>query len=59
MLACADCGAMETLVLPAGVENGLQRAAAAVRRSGRFTVESHQVELIGRCAACAVRLGRR
>jgi Fur family transcriptional regulator, ferric uptake regulator len=58
-LACADCGAMETLVLPAGVENGLQRAAAAVRRSGRFTVESHQVELIGRCAACAVRLGRR
>jgi Fur family transcriptional regulator, ferric uptake regulator len=58
-LACADCGAMETLVLPAGVENGLKRAAAAVRRSGRFTVESHHVELIGRCAACAARLRRR
>jgi Fur family transcriptional regulator, ferric uptake regulator len=58
-LACADCGAMEPLVLPAGVENGLERAAAAVRRSGRFAVESHRVELIGRCAACAARLGRR
>jgi Fur family ferric uptake transcriptional regulator len=58
-LACADCGAMEALVLPAGVENGLERAAAAVRRSGRFTVESHHVELIGRCAACAARLRRR
>jgi Fe2+ or Zn2+ uptake regulation protein len=55
-LACADCGAMEVLVLPAAVEDGLARAAAAVRRSGRFTVDSHRVELIGRCAACASRL---
>jgi len=55
-LACTDCGTMEVLVLPAEVENGLARAAAAVQRSGRFTVESHQVELIGRCAACAARL---
>jgi Fur family transcriptional regulator, ferric uptake regulator len=58
-LACADCGAMEALVLPAGVEAGLERAAAAVRRSGRFAVESHQVELIGRCAACTARRRRR
>jgi Fur family transcriptional regulator, ferric uptake regulator len=58
-LACADCGAMEALVLPAGVETGLEQAAAAVRRSGRFAVESHQVELIGRCAACTARRGRR
>jgi Fur family transcriptional regulator, ferric uptake regulator len=58
-LACADCGAMEALVLPPGVENGLERAAAAVRRSGRFAVESHRVELIGRCAACVARLRRR
>jgi len=58
-LACAGCGAMEPLVLPAGVENGLERAAAAVRRAGRFTVESHHVELIGRCAVCAARLRRR
>ena len=58
-LACADCGAMEALVLPAGVETGLERAAAAVRRSGRFAVESHQVELIGRCAACMARRRRR
>ena len=56
-LACADCGAMETLVLPAGVENGLARAAAAVRRSGRFMVDSHRVDLIGRCAACASQVG--
>jgi len=58
-LACADCGTMEVLLLPAKVENGLARAAAAVRRSGRFTVDSHQVELIGRCAACAALLRRR
>jgi len=58
-LACADCGATVALVLPAGIETGLEQAAAAVRRSGRFAVESHQVELIGRCAACTARRRRR
>jgi hypothetical protein len=47
-------GALEVLVLPAGAETALARPAAAVRRSGRFAVDSHRVELIGRCAACGL-----
>jgi hypothetical protein len=47
-------GALEVLVLPAGAETALARPAAVVRRSGRFAVDSHRVELIGRCAACGL-----
>jgi Fur family transcriptional regulator, ferric uptake regulator len=51
-LVCADCGTMDTLVLSDSVEAGLDAAAAAARRGG-FVVDSHRVELIGRCGNCA------
>ncbi len=54
-LVSADCGTMDTLVLPAGVESGLGWAAQAAERASGFTVESHRVELIGRCAECGGR----
>jgi Fe2+ or Zn2+ uptake regulation protein len=54
-LVCADCGTMGTLVLPDSVESGLVWAAQAAERASGFTVESHRVELIGRCADCARR----
>lgn len=54
-LVCTGCGAMDVVVLPPVLEEGLARAARAVGQAGRFAVESCRVELAGRCAACAAR----
>jgi Fe2+ or Zn2+ uptake regulation protein len=58
-LVCAACGTMDVLVLPAGVEAGLAQAATTAERTAGFRVESHLVELIGRCALCVKRASPR
>ena len=52
-LVCTGCGAIDVVLLPAAVEDGLARAARLMRQSGQFAVDSCRVELTGRCAACA------
>lgn len=51
-LVCVICGAMDTIVLPGSVEASLIRAGRDAKRRRGFTVDSHRVELIGRCVDC-------
>ena len=51
-LVCTDCGAMIPVVLPKQVESGLSVAECDARRCMGFVIDSHRVELLGRCRAC-------
>lgn len=50
---CTACGDVEDFTLPAPVEAALDKALARVARQASFRVESHQLDLVGRCARCS------
>jgi Fur family transcriptional regulator, ferric uptake regulator len=52
-LVCAACGAVEDFAVPPALEEAIDRAAASVALRGRFAVEHHRLDLVGRCASCA------
>lgn len=56
-LACASCGAMTDVELPAAVERDLERALLTLARRRGFEVGSHRVDAVGRCAGCAASRG--
>ncbi len=51
-LICSSCGAVEDFTAPPALERTLHRVMGDVRAGG-FTAESHRLDLIGTCAACA------
>lgn len=51
-VVCTICGAMNPVVLPKQVEAGLIRAEHDVQRQASFVIDSHRVELMGRCDDC-------
>jgi Fur family transcriptional regulator, ferric uptake regulator len=52
-LVCSVCGRLEDVVLPAQIERALAQAAEEAREQRDFTVDSHRLELVGTCPACA------
>jgi Fur family ferric uptake transcriptional regulator len=54
-LACATCGTMTDVTLPADVEDHLDRAVALLAAQQRFAVDEHRLDIIGTCATCADR----
>jgi len=52
-LICSACGNVEDFTAPASVERTLRRVAGEVTRDAGFTAESHRLDLVGRCKACA------
>ncbi len=49
---CSSCGGMADVELPAGLEDDLERAVAALARRKRFRVSAHRLDLVGLCRAC-------
>lgn len=52
-LVCSVCGRLEDVVLPAAIERALGQAADEARDQRDFAVDSHRLELVGTCPACA------
>ena len=50
---CSTCGTVEDFTLPAAVEISLEQALHRIARRSDFDATSHQLDLIGICAACA------
>jgi len=51
-LVCSGCGEVADFSLEPGLEAELERVLARAARRARYAVETHRVDLIGRCAAC-------
>jgi Fur family transcriptional regulator, ferric uptake regulator len=52
-LVCSTCGRIDDVVLPSAVERALALAAHEADDQRGFMVESHKIELVGTCRACA------
>lgn len=52
-LVCSTCGTVEDIVLPAGVEEELERELRRIARQRGFTLASHRLDLVGDCGRCA------
>jgi Fe2+ or Zn2+ uptake regulation protein len=51
-LICGQCGEVSDFTLPAAVEEQLDRAAERVARTTGFSVDRHQLDLVGTCPSC-------
>jgi Fe2+ or Zn2+ uptake regulation protein len=52
-LACQVCGAMTDVHLPHDLEHQLDRALGRLARDAGFEIESHVLDAVGVCRACA------
>lgn len=52
-VVCHRCGRIDDVVLPPDIERALADAADEARQQRDFQVDSHRVELVGTCPACA------
>jgi Fur family ferric uptake transcriptional regulator len=55
--ACASCGVITDVELPDDLEVELERVLAKLAQRRAFTIGSHRLDVVGRCAACAARDG--
>lgn len=51
-LICGQCGSIEDFTVPEAIEGELERLSAGIAADRGFTVESHRLDLVGRCARC-------
>jgi Fe2+ or Zn2+ uptake regulation protein len=51
-LICAQCGDVTDFTLPGALEDELDAAAAKVARRTGFSVDRHQLDLVGTCPTC-------
>jgi Fur family ferric uptake transcriptional regulator len=51
-LICARCGDVTDFTLPGALEDELDTAAAKVARRTGFSVDRHQLDLVGTCPTC-------
>jgi Fur family transcriptional regulator, ferric uptake regulator len=52
-LICARCGDVADFTLPGALEDELDAAAAKVARRTGFSVDRHQLDLVGTCPTCS------
>ena len=52
-LICVECGAVEDVPAPAGLERSVHSAAEQIALSTGFRTEHHRIDLLGRCKRCA------
>jgi Fe2+ or Zn2+ uptake regulation protein len=51
-LICSDCGEVSDFSLQPVVEAELERAFEAIARDAGFDIDSHRLDLVGRCTHC-------
>jgi Fe2+ or Zn2+ uptake regulation protein len=52
-LICVQCGLVEDVDAPAGLERSVRSAAAQIARATGFHTDHHRIDLVGRCRRCA------
>lgn len=51
-LVCRSCGRIDDVTLPAAAETVITTAIEAIGTERDFTIDSHQLDMVGRCADC-------
>lgn len=51
-LICSSCGAVEDVTLPSEIETTVTEALHRLAEKSGFAASSHQMDLVGLCAAC-------
>lgn len=51
-LVCGECGAVEDVVLPTGLEDALVAVVGSVAEGAGFVPDGHSLEIEGRCSRC-------
>jgi Fe2+ or Zn2+ uptake regulation protein len=51
-MVCSKCGVVRDVVVPEGLEHELDKALEKVARREGFSIDRHQLDLIGRCKNC-------
>ncbi|MGH7639648.1 MAG: Fur family transcriptional regulator [Candidatus Dormibacteria bacterium] len=52
-LVCVDCGSVVDVTAPARLEEDVASTARELARAAGFRLESHRLDLIGRCRECS------
>jgi len=52
-LICSGCGAVEDFTVPSPIEAQLDSVSGRIGDERGFVVESHRLDLVGRCRDCA------
>ena len=52
-LVCIDCGAVEDIALPRGMEAKLEELVGQISELSSFSASGHSLEVDGRCPRCA------
>jgi len=56
-LICQSCGRVDDFTVPSSVERTIERALAEAASDSSFVAESHRLDLVGTCGACATATG--
>jgi len=51
-MVCSSCGAVRDVLVPERLEHELEKALTEVARREGFSIDRHQLDLIGRCKNC-------
>lgn len=51
-LVCTSCGEVADFSLTPALERQLEKVLAAVAAEARYDLDSHRLDLVGRCAGC-------
>jgi Fe2+ or Zn2+ uptake regulation protein len=52
-LICAECGAVQDVEVPDGLERRLDDELSEVASAAGFRLDHHRLDLVGRCTSCA------
>ena len=52
-LVCSNCGRVEDVEIPSGLEQNMEQALDAVADEAGFRTVSHRLDLVGTCRNCA------
>ena len=52
-LMCANCGAVEDVIVPARLERSVDDAVAAMAEARGYEARSHRLDIVGLCPRCA------
>jgi Fe2+ or Zn2+ uptake regulation protein len=52
-LICAECGAVQDVEVPDGLEQRLDLELSEVASAAGFRLDHHRLDLVGRCTSCA------
>ena len=56
-LICSKCGLVADFAVPDGLEELIESVTPTIEQANGFVVDSHRLDLVGHCGACAASKG--